>query len=235
MANQENPRTETAYSPLFVTFFGIFIASLLVSNVIAGRLFVLFGVALPSAVILFPVTYILSDIFTEVYGFEKTKRVIWGGFLANLLMSVVFLIALRLPAPDFFTATEAYSVVLGMTPRVVLASLLGYWAGEFGNSISLSILKVATKGRHLWTRTIASTIVGQGLDTVLFIGIAFGGAMPLEALLGMMVAQYLFKVGYEVIFTPLTYAVIRAVKRREGIDAYDRGVAYNPFRFGEKR
>jgi hypothetical protein len=205
-----------------------------VSNIIAGKLMTVFSLVLPSAVILFPITYILGDVFTEVYGFRKTRIVIWGGFAANLLMSLVFVAAIALPAPDFFKDQDAYAKVLGMTPRVVLASLVAYWAGEFANSITLSLLKKATKGRFLWTRTISSTIVGQGLDTVIFIAASFSGIVSRSVLVQMMLAQYLFKVAYEVILTPITYWIVGAMKQRERLDVYDEGVTYNPFGLGGK-
>jgi queuosine precursor transporter len=227
-------RDDSSFSPLFLSLFALFLACLLVSNVIAGRLISVFGIPLPSAVILFPVTYILGDIFTEVYGFRKTRRVIWIGFAANLLMSLVFLAAIALPAPGFFKDREAYATVLGMTPRIVLASLVAYWMGEFANSITLSLLKKATGGKYLWTRTISSTVVGQALDTALFIAIGFAGSVPGPVLFQMMLAQYLFKVAYETLLTPLTYLVVGAVKRREGVDVFDSGVAYNPFKLGEE-
>jgi uncharacterized integral membrane protein (TIGR00697 family) len=227
-------RDDSSFSPLFLFLFALFLTCLLVSNVIAGRLISVFGIVLPSAVILFPITYILGDVFTEVYGFRKTRIVIWGGFAANLLISLVFLAALALPVPGFFKDQAAYATVLGMTPRIVAASLVAYWAGEFANSITLSLLKRATRGKYLWTRTISSTVLGQGLDTALFIGIGFAGLVPAGVLLQMMLAQYLFKVGYEVVLTPLTYIVVGAAKKKEGIDTFDTGTAYNPFRLGEE-
>jgi uncharacterized integral membrane protein (TIGR00697 family) len=226
-------REQTSYSPLFVGLTSLFVTCLLISNIIASKLMQVGGIVLPSAVILFPVTYILADVFTEVYGFKKTRMVIWIGFAANAFMSLVFLIVIALPHPSFFANQAAYATVLGSTPRVLAASLAGYWAGEFSNSIVLSVLKKATQGRYLWTRTISSTIVGEGLDTILFISIAFVGTMPGPALLQMMLAQYLFKVSYEVICTPLTYLVVRFIKRKEQIDTFDMGVAYNPFRLGD--
>lgn len=222
-----------SYSPIFLGLTSLFVTSLLISNIIASKLMQIGGIVLPSAVILFPVTYILADVFTEVYGFKKTRMVIWIGFAANAFMSAIFLVAIALPYPPFFSNQAAYATVLGSTPRVLLASLAGYWAGEFSNSIILSVLKKVTKGRHLWTRTIGSTIVGEGLDTVLFIGIAFAGTMPARALAGMMLAQYLFKVSYEVLFTPLTYLVVGFIKRKEHTDTFDTKVAYNPFKLGE--
>ncbi len=226
-------REQTSYSPLFVGLTSLFVTCLLISNIIASKLMEVGGIVLPSAVILFPVTYILADVFTEVYGFKKTRMVIWIGFAANAFMSIVFLIVIALPHPSFFANQAAYATVLGSTPRVLAASLAGYWAGEFSNSIVLSVLKKATKGRYLWTRTISSTIVGEGLDTILFISIAFVGTMPGPALLQMMLAQYLFKVSYEVVCTPLTYLVVGFIKRKEQIDTFDMGVAYNPFRLGD--
>lgn len=226
-------REHTTHSSLFLILTALFVTCLLVSNIIASKLIQLGGAVLPSAVILFPVTYILADVFTEVYGFKKTRLVIWLGFGANAFMSIVFMIAIALPHPDFFQNQAAYATVLGSTPRILLASLAGYWAGEFSNSIVLSVLKKLTKGRYLWTRTIGSTIVGEGLDTVLFIGIAFAGTVPAGALAGMMLAQYLFKVGYEVLLTPLTYLVVGSIKRKEALDTFDSGVVYNPFQLGE--
>ncbi|HTX73477.1 MAG TPA: queuosine precursor transporter [Rectinemataceae bacterium] len=225
-------REHASYSPLFLALFAVFITCLLVSNIIAGKLIEVAGVVLPSAVILFPITYILGDVFTEVYGFRKTRSVIWMGFAANALMSLIFVAAVALPVPAFFKGQGAYALVLGTTPRIVAASLVAYWAGEFANSITLSLLKKATKGRFLWTRTIGSTVVGQGLDTALFITVSFVGSVPGPVLLQMMVAQYLFKVAYETILTPVTYAVVGRIKQSEGMDTFDTGIAYNPFSLG---
>ena len=227
-------RDESSYSPVFLSLFALFITCLLVSNIIAGKLILVFGLVLPSAVILFPITYILGDVFTEVYGFRKTRVVIWTGFAANALMSAIFLAAIVLPFPPFFKDQEAYAKVLGFTPRIVAASLLAYWAGEFANSITLSALKKLTGGRYLWTRTISSTVVGQALDTAIFIGLGFAGIVQPSVLVQMMVGQYAFKVFYEVVLTPVTYLVVGRVKKREGIDTFDVNVAYNPFGMGDK-
>jgi uncharacterized integral membrane protein (TIGR00697 family) len=222
-------RDEPRFSSLFLFLFAAFLSCLIVSNVIAGKLISVFGLTLPAAVVLFPLTYVLADIFTEVYGFKRARLVIWAGFGANLFMCLIFALIIALPSPSFYKGGAAYALVLGNTPRMVAASLLGYWCGEFANSSVLSVLKRVTKGKHLWTRTIGSTVVGQAFDTALFIGLGFWGIMPLGALLGMMAAQYLFKVAYEALCTPLTYAAVNAVKRRENIDVYDTGVASNPF------
>lgn len=216
-------------SPLFLVLSCFFITSLLLSNLTAGKLANFFGVVLPAAVILFPVTYIFGDILTEVYGFSKTRMVIWLGFGANLFMVLVFMLVLALPYPEFWTGQKAYAEVLGFTPRLVLASLVGYLVGGFFNSAVLSWLKVKTGGNKLWMRTIGSTVIGEGIDTVLFIGLAFFGTMPVQVLLGMIVAQYLWKVAYEICLTPVTYKLVAWVKRQEQVDAFDHEVSYNPF------
>jgi queuosine precursor transporter len=226
-------RDDSSFSPVFLFLFALFLTCLLVSNIIAGKLILVFGLVLPSAVVLFPITYILGDVFTEVYGFRETRIVIWSGFAANVLMSAVFLLAIALPFPAFFKDQDAYAKVLGITPRIVAASLVAYWAGEFANSITLSALKKVTRGRWLWTRTISSTVVGQALDTAIFIGLGFAGVVPLPVLFQLMYAQYLFKVAYEVVLTPVTYLVVRRIKRREGVDTFDVKVAYNPFGMGD--
>jgi len=206
-----------------------FVVFLLLSNIVAGKLITLGGVVLPAAVVLFPVTYIFGDILTEVYGFKGSRLVIWAGLVANLFMAVVFSFVLVLPYPDFWPHQQAYAQVLGITPRVVFASILGYFCGEFCNSALLSALKKATKGKHLWVRTISSTVVGEGVDTLIFITIVFAGAVAGGVLYKMILGQYLFKVAYEVLATPLTYMAAGWLKEREKLDVYDYGVKYNPF------
>lgn len=221
------------FSPLFLTITCFFITCLLISNIIAGKLSQFGEIVLPAAVIIFPLTYLFGDVLTEVYGYERTRLVIWIGFAANILMSVVFLITLALPHPAFWTHQDAYAAVLGFTPRLVLASMIAYLAGEFSNSFVLSRVKLLTRGRYLWLRTIGSSIVGQGVDTVIFIAVAFAGILPIALLTGMMLAQYLWKVGYEVVATPLTYALVGWIKRKENVDTFDDGANYNPFRLEE--
>ncbi len=215
-------------SRLFLCVTVIYVTCLLLSNLIAGKMWAVTGsVTLPAAVILFPVTYILGDIFTEVYGFRRARSVIWLGFGCSFFAVLVYLLTIALPHPGFWDGQDAYALVLGTTPRVALASFLGYLFGEFSNSMILSRLKVATGGRNLWLRTILSTVVGEGLDSVIFIAVSFWGTMDNATVLRMILFQYLFKVGYEVVFTPVTYAAVGWIKRREGIDVYDRGVRYN--------
>jgi uncharacterized integral membrane protein (TIGR00697 family) len=217
------------HSSRFVFLTAIFVACLLISNLIAGRLIEIAGVALPAAVLIFPITYILGDVCTEVYGYRRARLVIWTGLAANCLMVGFALLAVALPAPAFFADQAAYATVLGQAPRVVIASLAAFWCGEFLNAFVLSVLKRATRGRHLWSRTIGSTLVGQAADTGIFITVAFAGLIPWPAFFGMMWAQYLFKVAYEALCTPLTYVVVHRLKRAEGLDVFDDGIGYNPF------
>jgi hypothetical protein len=218
------------HSSRFVFLTAIFVACLLISNLIAGRLIEIAGVVLPAAVLIFPVTYILGDVCTEVYGYRRARLVIWTGFAANCLMVGFALLAIGLPAPAFFADRAAYATVLGQAPRMVSASLAAFWCGEFLNAFVLSALKRATRGRHLWSRTIGSTLVGQAADTGIFLTVAFAGLIPWPVLFAMMGAQYLFKVGFEALCTPLTYAVVGWLKRAEGLDVFDDGIRYNPFR-----
>ena len=217
------------HSSLFVIIAILFVSSLLLSNVITGKLIIIAGWVLPGAVILFPLTYIFGDVLTEVYGFQKTRLVIWLGFACNLLMVGIFALVMAIPSPGFFKAESAFAAVLGMTPRVVFASLLAYLTGEFCNSVLLSRMKIWTAGRHLWMRTIGSSLIGEGIDSLIFITLAFWGTLPAGILGQMILFQYLFKIAYESAVTPLTYWVVGYLKRQEGYDIYDHGVYYNPF------
>ena len=214
-------------SQLFVIIAVVYVTCLLLSNLVAGKMWaVSSSITLPAAVVLFPITYIFGDIFTEVYGFKKARVIIWLGFACSFFAVAVYLITIALPHPGYWENQSAYEIVLGTTPRVAVASLAGYLFGEFSNSMLLSRLKVKMEGKKLWVRTILSTLVGEGFDSVIFIMISFWGTMDNSVVLSMIVYQYLFKVCYEIIFTPVTYAVVRWLKNREGIDTYDRDVSY---------
>jgi uncharacterized integral membrane protein (TIGR00697 family) len=197
---------------------------------VAGKIIVIAGQVLPGAIILFPLVYILGDVITEIYGFKQASLVIWTGFAINLLMAAVFSLILFLPSPDFFLDSEAFETVLGMAPRVVAASLCAYLTGEFVNSIVLSKIKKMTQGRWLWLRIITSSLLGEGLDSVIFISLAFGGQVAGAVLIQMTFSQYFIKIGYEILVTPITYAVINRLKQVEKVDVYDHEVAYNPFK-----
>ena len=215
-------------SRLFMCIGIVFVTCLLLSNLVAGKMWaVTENITLPAAVILFPLTYIIGDVFTEVYGFRKARTIIWLGFACSFFAVMIYLITIALPHPGYWENQEAYATVMGTTPRVAIASFAGYLFGEFSNSIILSRLKVLTKGKKLWIRTIFSTVVGEGLDSVIFIMISFWGTMENSVVLRMILFQYLFKVGYEILFTPVTYAIVRAIKKAEGIDTYDEGIKYN--------
>jgi len=197
---------------LYAILTGVFTACLIVSNIIAGKTFDFFSFTLPCGVIIFPVIYIVNDVLAEVYGYQKAKRVILLGFFMNLVAVICYNITIIMPAPAFFTNSEAFSIVLGSTFRLLVASFAAYLAGSLLNAKVMVVLKKKYEDK-LFLRCIASTLVGEGLDAIIFIFIGFLGTMPLEALLLMIVAQALFKTIYEIIIYPLTRYVIRYVKR----------------------
>ena len=197
---------------LYAILTGVFTACLIVSNIIAGKTFDFFSFTLPCGVIIFPVIYIVNDVLAEVYGYQKAKRVILLGFFMNLVAVICYNITIIMPAPAFFTNSEAFSIVLGSTFRLLVASFAAYLAGSLLNAKVMVVLKKKYEDK-LFLRCIASTLVGEGLDAIIFIFIGFLGTMPLEALLLMIVAQALFKTIYEISIYPLTRYVIGHVKR----------------------
>ena len=225
---KETIKGNKTVSMTFLLIAAAYVTCLLLSNIIAGKMWaVTENITLPAAVILFPVTYIFGDIFTEVYGFKKARIIIWLGFACSFFAVGIYLITIALPHPGFWEGQEAYATVMGTTPRVAVASFAGYLFGEFSNSIVLSKLKVKTNGSKLWLRTILSTVVGEGFDSVIFITISFWGTMDNSTVLQMILFQYLFKVIYEVLFTPVTYKIVDVVKKKEGVDTFDYDVKYN--------
>lgn len=215
-------------SQTFMIIAVLYVTCLLLSNIIAGKMWaVTSNITLPAAVILFPITYIFGDVFTEVYGFKNARTIIWLGFGCSFFAVAVYLITIALPHPGFWTSQDAYAIVMGTTPRVAAASFIGYLFGEFSNSMILSKLKVITKGKKLWVRTILSTLVGEGFDSIIFVTVSFWGTMENAAVLQMILFQYLFKVCYEIVFTPATYAIVNWLKKNEGIDTFDYNVKYN--------
>ena len=216
------------YSFRFITLVALFVTCLIAANITAVKLISLYGLLLPAAIVIFPVSYILGDVLTEVYGFRQARRVIWLGFLCNLIVVAAIWIGLVLPAASFWDGQEAYERILGAAPRILAASFLAYLVGEFANAFVLAKMKIATEGRWLWTRTIGSTLVGQGLDSLIFIVLAFAGTIPPAALMGAVVTQWLVKSAYEAAATPVTYAVVGYLKRSEGVDVYDRDTRFSP-------
>ena len=216
-------------TPWLLVVMALFITSLLTANIIAVKLVALGNLVVPAGVVIFPLSYIFGDVLTEVYGYRQARRVIWLGFFCNLLMVVAIWVGGLLPAASFWDAQPAYERILGFTPRLLVASFAAYLVGEFANSYVLARLKLATRGRWLWTRTIGSTLVGQGLDSAVFITLAFVGVMPsAEALLAAILTQWLLKSAYEIVVTPLTYVVVGFLKRAEGLDTYDYDTRFNP-------
>jgi len=208
-----------------------FVSVYLISQVSSSKLFMIGRVQLPGAAVVFPLSYIFGDILTEVYGYARTRRVIWAGFGAAVLMALFLWIVQVLPPASGWADQAAYEAILGVVPRMVLGSIVAYWAGEFANSYVMARMKVLTDGRHLWTRTVGSTVVGQAVDSGVFITVAFAGRLPWGAMLQIAGSLYLFKVAYEVVATPVTYAVVRWLKRAEQVDVFDRATDFTPFRF----
>ncbi|MDP3062658.1 MAG: queuosine precursor transporter [Chloroflexota bacterium] len=215
-------------TPLLAVIVALFVTVLITANIVAVKLIGIAGAILPAAVVVFPVSYILADVLTEVYGYSTARAVIWLAFICNALAVLFFWVAGALPSAPVWDGQSAYQRILGYTPRLLGASFAGYLVGEFANAFLLSRMKVATRGRWLWTRTIGSTIIGEGLDTIIFIGLAFAGTMPGNVLGRLMLNQWLAKVVFETLATPFTYAAVRYLKRVEGLDSYDRQVSFNP-------
>jgi len=209
---------------------GLFVAVLLISNIASSKILLLGPFTFDGGTILFPLSYIFGDILTEVYGYARSRKVIWTGFVAALLMSLTFYLVGKLPAAVDWNGQEAWNTILGATPRIVLASLLAYLAGEFSNSVVLAKMKVAMEGRFLWARTIGSTLIGEGVDTAIFCLVAFYGVFPNELLFSIILSNYIFKCAVEVALTPATYGIVQYLKRSEGEDFYDRETNFNPLR-----
>lgn len=211
----------------------LFVTVLLVSNIASSKILSLGPFTFDGGTILFPLSYIFGDILTEVYGYARARRVIWTGFAMIILAALTFMAVGALPSASGWEGQEAYQQILGLTPRIVAASVLAYLAGEFINSVILAKLKIATSGKWLWLRTITSTIFGEGADTALFVLIAFFGILPPSLLITIMLSNYIFKVGIETICTPLTYLIINTLKHREQEDFYDTTTRFNPFSLKE--
>jgi queuosine precursor transporter len=213
----------------FTLVTGVFVAVLLISNIASSKI-VLFGpFTFDGGTILFPISYIFGDILTEVYGYKKSRQVIWIGFAGALIMTGVLAIVRVLPSAPGWENQTAYTQILGTTPRIVAGSLIAYFAGEFSNSYILAKMKVFTKGRWLFSRTIGSTVVGEGVDTIFFVTIAFLGTLPGSTVQSILISNYIFKVGFEAVATPLTYAIVNFLKRTEKSDVYDYKTNFNPF------
>ena len=214
-----------------------FVVVLLLSNVIGAekRSFVnLPGIGpwpFGAGILFFPVSYVIDDVLTEVYGYARARRAIWAGFAALAFMAVMEWTVVHLPVAEGWTGQSAYERVFGAGWRIILASMTAFWVGDFLNSVVLAKMKIWTRGRYLWTRTIGSTIIGEGADSLIFYPLAFYGMLdwPIETLGAVMLSQFVLKVGWEVVLTPVTYAVVGWLKRREGVDVFDVGTDFTPF------
>jgi hypothetical protein len=214
-----------------------FVTVLICSNLIGPAKIAQFDLPLAgvvtfgAGVLFFPISYVFGDVLTEVYGYARARRVIWAGFAGLGFASFMATVVVALPPAPFWTHQGAYEIAFGNTPRIVAASMLAYFCGEFVNSYVLAKMKLATQGRWLWSRTIGSTIAGEAVDSALFYPLAFYGAgiIPDDKLPLVMLAQFLTKVGVEVVFTPVTYRIVNFLKRAEHEDYYDRGTDFSPF------
>lgn len=208
----------------------VFVVVLLVSNLVAPKIVAVGPFRVSGAQLLFPIAYIFGDIFTEVYGYGASRRAIWVGFFSSALLAVMGLVAAALPPAPGWEDQAAFAKVFGFVPRLIVASLVAYWCGEFANSFVLAKLKLVTRGRHLWTRTIGSTVVGQAVDTAVVMIAVFGGSLSWGLIANLIGSSYLAKVLYEAAATPVTYAVVNFLKRKEGVDVFDYQTRFNPFR-----
>lgn len=232
MTSRQDAPAPARYSLAFVMIVAVFVTCLITANITAVKLVGFFGLVLDAGTLIFPISYIFGDVLTEVYGYRVARRVIWLGFLCNLLAVAAIVAGGLLPAAPFWDAQSSYDRILGYAPRLLLASFLAYLVGELTNSFVLAKMKVATNGRYLWSRTIGSTLVGQGLDTLVFTLIAFAGVIPPSAMVAAILTGWLAKSAYEALATPLTYLVVNRLKRSEGVDHYDRDISFNPLPIG---
>ncbi len=207
-----------------------FVAILLLSNLIgAAKLSTVAGFTFGAGILFFPVSYVIGDVLTEVYGYANARRCIWAGFGAMVFMAFMSWVVVAMPPAAVWDGQAAYESVFGQVPRIVIASMLAFWAGEFVNSFVLAKMKIWTGGKHLWSRTIGSTFFGQAVDSAIFYPVAFLGVWETEAVLTVMVTNWLLKVLWEAVLTPVTYGVVGWIKAREGVDVFDTGTEFSPF------
>jgi uncharacterized integral membrane protein (TIGR00697 family) len=222
-------RNESRHSNWYVGIVALFITALITANIISVKIVYILGLIMPAGILVFPLSYIIGDVLTEVYGYSSARRVIWFGFLCNFIAVIAIVSAQAIPPAPFWDGQQAYEKILGYAPRLLAASFLAYLSGEFFNAYILAKMKILTKGRWLWSRTITSTLVGQGVDSLVFIILAFAGTMPMWTLAVAIIVQWLSKSTYEAAATPLTYLAVIFLKRKEKMDVYDHHTHFNPF------
>ena len=215
MKLKEEKHKKELYSETFLFISILFITCILVSNILASKIITMFGISMTGGVLVFPITYIIGDVLTEIYGYKKSKKIIIYGFICNLIMVILFFIAMKLPYPEYYLNQDAFVAVLSSTPRLLLASFIGYLVGGLTNSYIMDYIKNNSKIKYLWFRTITSTIIGEFLDTTIFLTIGFVGTIKTNDLIFMIVCQSAAKTIYEIVLTPLTYKTIAYIKKKE--------------------
>ncbi len=211
----------------------LYVATLIISNTIAVKIISIGSLAIPAAIICFPISYIINDVLVEVYGYKKARQVIWGGFFCLALMAILYVIATKLQPAPFWDKQEQFESLLGLVPRITFASFIAYLVGSFLNAWTMSKMKIKSKGQHLWQRTIGSTIVGEGADSIIFNLIAFVGIFSFKQVMLIALTGFVLKTLYEIVATPFTYWAVRTLKRIESVDVFDEDVSYSPFSLKE--
>lgn len=225
--NKKMPRRSYKYYDMVMASF---VTVLLCANIIgAAKIVTVAGFTFGAGILFFPLSYIFGDVLTEVYGYARARRVVWTGFAALIFASFMSWFIVKLPPADFWKDQPAYDVCFGATPRIAMASLIAFCAGEFANSFTLAKMKIFSEGKHLWQRTIGSTIVGELVDSLIFYPLAFWGQWAPENVIHVMLMNYFLKVSWEVIMTPFTYKIVAFLKREENEDYYDRNTDFTPF------
>lgn len=209
---------------------GVFTATLVITNVLNNKLFVMFGFSFPAGIISFPLTFLFADALTEVYGYAETRRVIWTGLILQLFFAALVGVTILLPPAEFWPNQAAFATVLSQVPRIAIASIIAYFAGEFCNSYVLARAKVGTNGKNMWLRFVTSTMAGQAVDTLVFMTIAFVGVFPPSAMITLFISSWVFKVVWEIIALPVSIPLVNRLKAVENLDHYDRETNFSPFR-----
>lgn len=211
----------------------LFCTCLIVSNLMAAKIFVAGGITLSAAVLLFPVSYVLNDCIAEVWGYRKARLIIWAGFAMNFFVMAVFQLAVALPPAPFWEGAPHFDYIFGLAPRLAAASFVAFLAGSFVNAYVMSRMKLATGGRHFSVRAVVSTLFGEGVDSLIFFPCAYLGLLPLREMFVVMAAEVALKVLFEIVALPLTRRVVKSIKRIEGVDVFDEGISYNPLKIGD--
>lgn len=224
---KENNKVSVIYMLMAIAFS----VALITANFLETKVISLGPLSGTGGLLIFPISYIINDCIAEVWGFKKTRLIIWIGFFMNFIVMVFCRIAVAWPAPDYWEGAEAFNFVFGLAPRIMVASLVAFLVGSFLNAVVMSRMKVITSGKHFSLRAIVSTLAGESADSIIFFPLAFGGLMPIKELLGLMLVQVFLKTSYEIIILPITIRLVKYIKKKEGIDVYDTDISYNIFKW----